>query len=48
MRAPSQEIDFQKWYHRPMATITAEAKPNIALVKFTLASPYRTDRKGCF
>ena len=33
---------------RPERTATAIAHANIALVKFTLASPHRTDRKGCF
>jgi len=33
MRAPSQDIDFQQWYHRPMTTITVQSHPNIAFIK---------------
>jgi hypothetical protein len=35
-------------YHRPMATATAQAAPNIAFIKYSDETHGRTDGKGCF
>ena len=37
-----------RWYHHTMTAATAEALPNIAFIKCTLAKYGRTNRMACF